>query len=212
MHDYVTLSCDILVGTYIRFNLTKQWDASFLRWYDTGQAHILSNSIIRNCGVRSLDDVEFDEYNQSPERGCPFDDSNLGCDNDSSVWSFNSVRCTLHPFLLWEAQAQSHSPWNSVPFQHSDKFVPEIMQATTNITYENCGRRFRFIQGDLDSASARQQNWLDADGSASGLGEPTLIGSGIASVTSWWNVDDDGKKHVVGSMATISGPSSFPGD
>jgi hypothetical protein len=94
------MSCDFLVGAYIRFNLTKQWDASFFRWYDTGQAHILSNSIIRNCGVRSLDDVEFDEYNQSPERGCPFDDSNLGCDNDSSVWSFNSVRCTLHPFLL----------------------------------------------------------------------------------------------------------------
>jgi hypothetical protein len=79
------------------------------------------------------------------------------------------------------------------PLQHSDKFVPEIMQATTNITYENCGRRFRFIQGDLDSASARQQNWIDEDGSASGLGEPTLMGSGIASVTSWWNVDDDGK-------------------
>lgn len=69
------------------------------------------------------------------------------------------------------------------------------MQGTTNICYENCGRRFYLVNFRGDDApttvSGRLQNWLDVDGSASGLNEPTLIGSGLADTGLWWRVDDN---------------------
>ena len=78
---------------------------------------------------------------------------------------------------------------------HSDEFSPELMQGTRNITFDNCGRRFYFKhpKGDSNTNSGRNQNWLDADGSASGLGAPALMVSGIENVSSWWQVDSDGK-------------------
>lgn len=145
---------------------TRKWDGSGFRWYDTGQEHIITNTIFRNCGLRSNSTYIFDQYEKSPDIGCPFDNSNNGCDNDSSVWIFNS---------------------------HSDMQVPEIMQATKNIKYENCGRRFKFNSNEVESVSAMSQNWIDADGTASGVGEPTLIVSGIEGATGWWHADDEGK-------------------
>jgi hypothetical protein len=106
----------------------------------------------------------FSQYDQSPDRGCG-DDVYAGCRDDSSVFGF---------------------------LTHSDEFTPEIMQATSGITFENCGRRFKFSFEQLDSVSGRAQNWLDVDGSASGLGEPTLMVSGLFSVKDWWGVDDEG--------------------
>lgn len=67
------------------------------------------------------------------------------------------------------------------------------MQGTRYITFDNCGRRFKFSQNELDSVSARGQNWLDVDGTVSGLGEATLIGSGLDSAKNWWGVDDEGR-------------------
>jgi len=67
-----------------------------------------------------------------------------------------------------------------------------MSQGTRDITFQNCGRRFSLDNWlDRDTVSGRQQNWLDVDGSASGLGQATLIASGYASASTWWHVDDD---------------------
>jgi hypothetical protein len=69
------------------------------------------------------------------------------------------------------------------------------MQATRGITYENCGRRFKLNDyadnNVISSVSGRTQNWRDVDGTASGLGEPTIIGSGLTDAGHWWRVEDD---------------------
>jgi hypothetical protein len=97
--------------------------------------------------------------------GCDGNNVN-GCDSDSAVFS------TL---------------------TEKDEFIPEIMQATKGIKFENCGRRLR-VTSTRDSASGRSQSWIDADGSISRLGVPTLIGSGLDSVKGWWSVDAEGTK------------------
>ena len=77
----------------------------------------------------------------------------------------------------------------------TDEHTPEIMQATKNITYVDCGRRFRLKDfrdnNNPSSVSGRAQNWMDVDGSASGLDEPTIIGSGLTDAGHWWNIEDD---------------------
>lgn len=69
------------------------------------------------------------------------------------------------------------------------------MQATKNIIFESCGRRFKlhdYRGTNLPSTvSGRGQNWLDFDGSVSGLNEPTIIGSGLSDAGLWWKVDSD---------------------
>lgn len=102
-------------------------------------------------------------------------DSNSGCGNDDDTGC--SDGSTVFGLLT-----------------HSDEFTPEIMQATKGIEYKDCGRRFKLTSGKTDTVSARGQNWLDADGTASGLMEPTFIASGLASVKDWWGVDDQGKE------------------
>lgn len=133
------------------------------QWYDTAQSHIITDSTFRNCGYRS---DEFDQYDSAPNRGCG-DESTTGCSSSSSVWGF---------------------------LTHSDQFNPEVMQGTRGITMDNVGRRFylRDFRGDNEpsTSSGRTQNWLDMDGSVSGLGVPTLIGSGLADAAAWWTVDD----------------------
>jgi hypothetical protein len=132
-------------------------------WYDTGQEHIITDSVFRNCGYRS---DKFNQYDQSLNRGCDDSDSN-GCTDRSTVFGF---------------------------LTHSDQFTPELMQGTRAIRFENCGRRFSLDNwlNDPNTVSGRNQNWLDADGSASGLGIPTLMVSGVANVSSWWQVDSNG--------------------
>ena len=102
----------------------------------------------------------------SSTRGCDTNSVN-GCESGSSVWGF---------------------------LTHSDQFTPEAMQATSGVTYEDCGRRFRlydYANDALSTVSGRNQNWMDTDGSASGLGEPTIIGSGLDDAGHWWLVDND---------------------
>ena len=69
------------------------------------------------------------------------------------------------------------------------------MQATSGITYEECGRRFKLADfaddNAISSVSGRSQNWMDTDGTASGLNEPTIIGSGLADAGHWWRIEDD---------------------
>ena len=125
-------------------------------------SHILTDLVIENCGVRSRN---YTQYGSSSTRGCGNSTDLLrGCDDDSSVFGFSS---------------------------QSDEMVPEVMQATKKLTFTNCGRRFRFSYNDVETVSAREQNWLDVDGTASGLNVPTIIGSGLDSVKDWWGIEDD---------------------
>lgn len=139
-------------------------EGSGFYWYDTGQLHIIAESEFRNCGLRSED---YDQYEDSASRGCANEgESNYGCSSDSTVFGLLS---------------------------HSDQFNPEVMQATRGISFDNCGRRFRFTVDDEETVSGRLQNWFDVDGSISGLGEPTLIASGMQGAEDWWEVEDTGK-------------------
>lgn len=124
-------------------------------------------------------------YDSSSTRGCDTNSVN-GCESGSSVWGF---------------------------LTHSDQFTPEAMQATSGVTYEDCGRRFRlydYANDALSTVSGRNQNWMDTDGSASGLGEPTIIGSGLDDAGHWWLVDNDVVEDSEGPLKFIpvnDGPS-----
>ena len=110
---------------------------------------------------------ETNAYDTSPTRGCDTNQFN-GCSSGSTVWGF---------------------------LTHSDQFTPEIMQATREITYEDCGRRFKLVDfadnNSPSSVSGRAQNWLDTDGSASGTNENTIIASGLVDAGLWWKVDSN---------------------
>ncbi|KAL7548187.1 hypothetical protein ACHAWF_011482 [Thalassiosira exigua] len=127
-------------------------------WYDTNQEHIITAATFRNCGARKSSNF----YNSAPGRGCSTNSFN-GCTSTLAVWGF---------------------------ITHSDQHTPEIMQATNSITYEDCGTRFRLFDyahnNIITSVSARTQNWMDLDGTASGLNEPTIIASGLSDAGNWW--------------------------
>lgn len=118
---------------------------------------------------------QYAQYESSPTRGCD-GNPNSGCHSYSSVFGF---------------------------LTHSDQFNPEIMQATKSIQMYEVGRRFRYSNTNIESVSGRTQNWLDTDGTASGLNEPTLMGSGLQSAGSWWRVDNDVVNDVQGPLAFI---------
>jgi hypothetical protein len=131
-------------------------------WYDTGQEHIITQSTFRNCGFRS---DNYNQYNSSATRGCDDSDMSKACYSESSMFGF---------------------------LTHSDEFTPKIMQGTRDITFDNCGRRFKFTINKLETVSGQGQNWLDMDGSVSGLNDPTIIASGLELAKDWWGVDNQG--------------------
>jgi hypothetical protein len=135
-------------------------------WYDTGQQHIITNTVFRKCGYGSQD---YNQYDSTADRGCGANATISGCSSSSTTFGF---------------------------LTHSDQFTPEVMQGTRNITFEKCGRRFKLHDfrnnNPPSTVSGRTQNWLDSDGSVSGLGVPVLIGSGQAAAGLWWAVDDEG--------------------
>eukprot|EP00158_Paraphelidium_tribonemae_P000239 Partr_v1_DN20319_c1_g2_i1_m58151 putative polycystic kidney and hepatic disease 1 (autosomal len=81
---------------------------------------------------------------------------------------------------------------------HSDQFVPDMMQATQRISYENmaaanntAASKYRIgvtVNGTPPSVSLRLQNWLD-DGSVTGRGRPTILGSWRSN--KWWQIDNN---------------------
>jgi len=133
-------------------------------WYDTGVKHIITNSTFRNCGYRS---DKYDQYDKSPTRGCG-DSPENGCHAGSTTFGF---------------------------LTHSDQHTPQQLQGTKLISMQNCGRRFKLHNYHGNSSpstvSEREQNWLDVDGTVSGINEPTLIGSGVAEAGLWWDVDSE---------------------
>ena len=64
-----------------------------------------------------------------------------GCDNDSIG---NGYSAGLSVFKI---------------LTHSDQFNPEIMQATKNISFDNCGHRYANSK-EYPSTSCRTQNWV----------------------------------------------------
>ena len=79
---------------------------------------------------------------------------------------------------------------------HSDQYVPDMMQATRGVRYEGMGADPYSanpyligvtVNNSAPSVSLRLQNWYDADGSASGRGKPTIMGSYRAR--QWWMLD-----------------------
>jgi len=76
---------------------------------------------------------------------------------------------------------------------HSDQFVPELMQVTSGITYQNVTDLWRYTTKLSDATgltvSGRLQSWLDADGTASLMpGKRVMIGSKRAE--EWWKYND----------------------
>jgi hypothetical protein len=108
--------------------------------------------------------TQYNQYDKGSSRGCGNEDT-IGCHFDSSVWGM---------------------------LTHSDQFTPEQMQGTRAITFCNCGRRFRLVGGP-NSVSGRAQNWYDAYGSVTGLGETSIAASGLSEAGLWWRIDDEGK-------------------
>jgi len=76
---------------------------------------------------------------------------------------------------------------------HSDRFVPENMQASSETSYENCD--MSMIYGVTTSVDQRETisrkivAWTDVDGSAFLRGKPTIIGD--SKISNWWFVDGD---------------------
>jgi len=123
----------------------------------------------------------YDQYNSEADRGCG-DDAETGCRTSSTVFGF---------------------------LTHSDQFTPEVMQASKDVTYDNCGRRFQLHDfrnnNNPSTVSGRGQNWFDVDGSAAGIweGTPTIIGSGLADAGLWWLVDDEVFQDTHGPLTFI---------
>jgi len=76
---------------------------------------------------------------------------------------------------------------------HSDQFTPDSMIITKNFVFESSGdassaeRLGVTINASFPTVSHRMQNWGDADGSLSGRGVPTALGSSRQGW--WWRLD-----------------------
>ena len=121
----------------------------------------------------------FEQYDSSPDRGCG-DSDKIGCSSSSTVFGF---------------------------LAHSDEFNPEVMQGTSGISFDNCGRRFYLqnFRGDdaPSTVSGRTQNWMDIDGSITGFNQPSLIGSGLPDCGLWWSVEDSAVVDEQGPLTFI---------
>eukprot|EP01113_Clastostelium_recurvatum_P039916 TRINITY_DN614_c0_g1_i1.p1 TRINITY_DN614_c0_g1~~TRINITY_DN614_c0_g1_i1.p1 ORF type:complete len:1844 (-),score=383.73 TRINITY_DN614_c0_g1_i1:116-5647(-) len=75
---------------------------------------------------------------------------------------------------------------------HSDQFVPEIMQVTSGLVFENVSAVWQFSTATSGAqgvtVSGRLQNWFDDDGSAARIGGRGMIGSAWAN--EWWKYND----------------------
>ncbi len=139
---------------------------SGFQWYDTAQAHIITNATFRNCGLRGSTHAATD--------GCG--DGASGCTYTSSVWS-----------LL--AHSDQHTPefmqaTRDVRYEACGK---RIRMASF---VADSGRDLQ--NGMASTVSGRIGSWLDADGSASeipGGATPVIIGSGVAEAGEWWRLD-----------------------
>ncbi|MDQ3235287.1 MAG: hypothetical protein M3Q07_26045, partial [Pseudobdellovibrionaceae bacterium] len=69
---------------------------------------------------------------------------------------------------------------------HSDEFTPEYMTVVAGIKYINVDESQKFCHDTQNTLAARNFNLIDADGSATGKGTPTIVGSGDID---FWKID-----------------------
>lgn len=81
---------------------------------------------------------------------------------------------------------------------HSDQFVPELMQVTSGVRYDNVTDLWRYSTKLTDpegvTVSGRLQNWYDADGTAAQTGARSMIGS--ARANSWWKYNSNCQLYI----------------
>lgn len=104
--------------------------------------------------------------------------------------------CNPNWISCWETGCGSNAPWKLLT--HSDQFVPQLMQISKGIKYENYdpARISRFTELLTDpggnTVSGRLQSWSDADGSVFPgvfpLGTDVLLGSAWAG--DWWKLNN----------------------
>lgn len=70
---------------------------------------------------------------------------------------------------------------------HNDNFKPQGISGTTKITYENCDKSTMIVHKKEETGASRYFNVMDADGSATSTGVPTIIGSHMG----WWKYSED---------------------
>ena len=109
-------------------------------------------------------------YDPSGATGCNDASKGMHCASSSAVWVF---------------------------LTHSDEHTPELMQASKGIRYEECGQTFGFTfnsglgNGLNSTTSGRMQSWIDYDGTASGRGVATLMGSRVQDNREWFHLDSE---------------------
>jgi hypothetical protein len=96
---------------------------------------------------------------------------------------------------------------------HSDTFSPDAMIATRRVSYEGLGNDTSWLftptvnAQPLPTVSHRMQNWYDADGSLTGKGVPSIIGSARSGW--WWRLDGScANRSVDWTMLVCAAPPS----
>eukprot|EP00516_Mucochytrium_quahogii_P000058 CAMPEP_0203756312 /NCGR_PEP_ID=MMETSP0098-20131031/9613_1 /ASSEMBLY_ACC=CAM_ASM_000208 /TAXON_ID=96639 /ORGANISM=" , Strain NY0313808BC1" /LENGTH=1013 /DNA_ID=CAMNT_0050648141 /DNA_START=114 /DNA_END=3155 /DNA_ORIENTATION=+ len=101
---------------------------------------------------------------------------------------------TMQKHIIQNAVFRNCANSKSITWQlldHSDTFVPELMQATRGIRYEpGDAVIIKGSKANAGTVATRLQNWLDLDGSASLRFKPSLIGSAHETAGLWWRVGD----------------------
>ena len=85
------------------------------------------------------------------------------------------------------------APWRKAFAGVRADFSPTQLRSEGQWPIDFRGMLLRNGPARFERAGERYQHWFDADGSVTGLGVPSLIGSGLVDTGLWWKVDDDGK-------------------
>jgi len=139
------------------------WQGTGFEWYDTFQAHIVTNITFRRCGARG-------EAHQGVD-GCG--DGVTGCHATSSVWSFLTHSDEHVPEFMQATAGVRYEACGRRFRMH-------------NYVVANGGTNGNGMQSTV---SERYQSWLDADGSAAGSDRPTIMASAVAESGEWWQLD-----------------------
>ena len=139
------------------------WQGTGFEWYDTFQAHIVTNITFRRCGARG-------EAHQGVD-GCG--DGVTGCHATSSVWSFLTHSDEHVPEFMQATAGVRYEACGRRFRMH-------------NYVVANGGTNGNGMQSTV---SERYQSWLDADGSAAGSDRPTIMASAAAESGEWWQLD-----------------------
>ena len=143
-------------------------------WYDTGQAHVVSEVTFRNCGVSTSGGAQRSSSEISD--GCG--DGVRGCHAHSSVWA---MLTHSDQFVPEHMQATM-----GIQYQACGRRF-----RFTDFVVDGGGHHFN---GMLSTVAARHANWHDADGTASHRAghpaAPTILGSGVTDAGEWWQLDD----------------------